>query len=449
VARSYIQGREYTDDVAELLTLGTPHRGSAEAYYTWGGGDFRSDPNARTVFQVYLWYLRHVHPFQTDLDPLKTVRTQVPSIRDLLPIDDYVVPDGAAGPLPELSMRERNLVVEVLNQPGGIETLLGRVAVTTMAGTGLNTIRGVRVSKEALSGDSPAFPDGKPLSDVVEGSGDGTVLILSAAVGHPKAQNTPPLPNAGHGDLPNNPTILTQVFKQIGVTAPALGAAPPQEPKLVIMTASPVKLAVRTPGGAPLSQSGVLGAAAEQGPPQRSRTVRGKDHGHTGKHLNIAVIPQPPPGDYQVSLTGTATGAFAVGAMLVSSAGATLLGATADGDFAPPMPTATPVATRRGQVASGAEVYFTVTVSSLDATPVISLDAQRTAANALERLRDATGGVLGASREGGDPVSAALGASGDPLTEVDALIAVAETTLGGTDPGLAQAIIAQLRAAQG
>ena len=38
VARSYIQGPSYDNDVDQLITLGTPHLGAADAYVAWEGG---------------------------------------------------------------------------------------------------------------------------------------------------------------------------------------------------------------------------------------------------------------------------------------------------------------------------------------------------------------------------------------------------------------------------
>ena len=449
VSRSYIQSRAYAGDVAELITVGTPHRGSAEAYYPWGGGEIKAEGAVRTVFNVYLWYLRHAHPFQSELSPLRTMRTLVPGVRDLLPIDDYLVGQGPTlKPRPEDQLIERNLVGDLLNQPAGVEALLGRVPVTTIAGVGFATVRTITVAGPPLPpGDPPAFPDGQPISDGVDAEGDGTVVTVSARLEHPQAQNTNPLPGVSHGNLADSPAVLTKVFERLGGASRVLGEPPVPEPRLVIMTASPVLMEVETPGGPPLTPPGVLGSALEEARPQRPKVVRGKDHGHSGKHLNIAVVPRPAAGTYRVHLTGTATGTFSLGAMLVSPEGAVLLGG--EGSVEAPEPEPTPIATSEGRVAAGAELYYEVTVHSLDAAPEVAIDAPRTTAGAVARLREAVsgaGGLLGAGAEGGDPVDAVLGGVADPTTQVDALCAVAEQVLGGEDPDLAAAIIAELRA---
>lgn len=452
VSRSYIQSRAYAGDVAELITVGTPHRGSGEAYYPWGGGELKSDPSVRTVFNVYLWYLRHAHPFQTELSELKTVRTLVPSLRDLLPIDDYLFTQGVTPSVkPEDNLVERNLVGDLLNQPAGVATLLERVRATTIAGVGFATIKGITVAGPPVPpGEPPAYPDGAPVADITDGNGDGTVLVPSSLLDHPQANNTEPIPGVGHGALPDSPAVLARVFGLLGVASPVLGEPPVPEPRLVIMTASPVTLDVQTPGGPAMQPGGVLGAAAVEGPRQRARVVRGKDHGHSGKHLNIAVIPRPAAGTYQVHLTGTATGTFALGAMLVGPEGVTLLGGA--GESAQAEPAATTVTTREGRVAEGSELYYAVTVHSLDAAPEVALDGQRTVAGAVARLRAAVADgttVLGAGAAGDDPVGAVLGGVADPTSQVDALAAMAEQMVGAGDPALAEALIMQLQAVKG
>jgi len=193
VARSYIQSKEYAGDVERLITLGTPHRGSAQAYYIWGSGEIYGDQTMRTAFGVYLWYLRHAHPFQSDLNPLRTMRSLFPSVRDLLPIDNYLLNQGGPpAPKPEDLMVERNLWGDILNLPGNVETLLRNVPVTTISGTGFGTIRQIVVGGPPQPPSSPAlYPDGMPVRDEADADGDCTVLKANAQIGHPKAKNLP------------------------------------------------------------------------------------------------------------------------------------------------------------------------------------------------------------------------------------------------------------------
>lgn len=442
VARSYIQSEAYAGDVAHLITVGTPHRGSAEAYYSWGDGDIRLDGAVKTVFNVYFWYLRHIHPFQTDLNELLTMRTQVPAMRDLLPIDSYLMRLGnPPTPISEEQMVERNLWVDMLNMPANVGLLFQNVAaVTTLHGESFPTIRDIVVgAPPAPPQRPPVYPDGAPESDQRDSNGDGTVQRANAQLDHPRAKNLPGV-SVSHSELPDSPAVLTQLFGELGVRSPALGAAPAQEPQLVIMTASPVRMEVQTPAGPPLAAPGVLGAVVEDsGRARRPRRIRARNHGHRGKHLNIVVVPSPAAGSYKVRLDGTSTGAFALGAMLIGPGGAQLLGAGPDGPgplVAAPTPTPTPIATATGQAAHKSELHYEVICSSIDSAPEIRLDVAATAASALSKLRAevqaARAGVLGG---GADPVGAVLGGS----AAASDLQATAQAALGDDDTALARA----------
>lgn len=415
VARSYIQSSSYRHDVERLITLGTPHRGSAEAYYPWGGGDLRSDPTVKAVFDVYLWFLRHFHPAQTELNRLQTIRTQIPGVRDLLPIDDYLFDqDIPLQPKPEERMAIRNTWSELLNNQQNIETLFDRVQVTTFSGSGFSTVQSIIVAAPPpQTGRQPRFPDGEPVGNQADGNGDGTVALRSAQLANPRANNHPPA-LVRHDQLAD--LMVSQVLAELGEPAPALPPTPATEPRLVILTASPIELIVEMPTE-PAPPPGVLGAAEAAPRPRRARRVRGQNHGHSGKHLNIAVIPQPATGTYTIRLQGTATGSFALGAMIIGTEdeGTVVLGAGAEATTAPARPAPSDIATTYGQVAAGTELYYQVVCPSLYTTPEVRFNAEATAANALTRMRESVQaplpGVLGAAGDPGAQVRGVLGAT--------------------------------------
>jgi pimeloyl-ACP methyl ester carboxylesterase len=449
VARSYIQSRDYADDVERLITLGTPHRGASEVYYGWSGGDLRADAQVSVVFDVYLWYLRHAHPFQSELNRLRTIRTQVPGMRDLLPIDGYLLNAGGPRlPKPVTTLVERNVVGELLNHSDALQTLFGRVPVTTISAVGFPTIRSIVVEGPPLPPESPPrFSDGKPLRDELDPDGDGSVLRDSAQLAHPLARNVPALSGVGHSALPDHPVALAQVMDELGLAAPELAEAPVTEPRLVIMTASPVMMEVATPAGAPMLPVEVLGGAPAKQGSRRGRMLRGTDHGHAGKHLNLTVIPQPVAGTYNVHLTGTATGSFALGALLISSEGVTVLGG---GEEVVAQPRDTAITTRYGQVAAGTELFYDVRCHSLRDAPEVAIDGQRTRANAVSRMRkamDDMGGILGGAAAGApERIDEVLVGTADASGQLEALSSMTAQVLGAADPVLAEALIMQLNA---
>jgi pimeloyl-ACP methyl ester carboxylesterase len=419
VARSYIQSSAYRNDVDRLITLGTPHRGSAEAYTAWAGAEPHADETLRTIFAVYLWYLRHAHPLQTELDPVKTIHTQVPGVRDLLPIDDYLLAGNPPQLKPVTSMVSRNLWGEMVNQPASVATLTKRVPVTTITGVGFNTLSTILVGPPPT--DHPLrYADGVPLTRQYDSQGDGTVLQRMAIV--PQANNLPSIP-VSHGALPDSPQALALVFSEVGVAPPVLGAvpaaAPPSPtPRLVIMTASPLTVEVEVPSGPPLPPAGVLGASVTRAA-RRRRRIRGRNYGHAGKALNLVVIDHPTAGDYRLVLHGTDSGHFAVGAMLIGAGEPPILGG--EGAAGATAPTITTI---EGEIARDADLFYTCTLPTTVDAPQLRFDVQSTMRAAMAQLGAALserGGVLGAAPIDDDRLRNVL--SGDSMA-IESLMAL-------------------------
>jgi pimeloyl-ACP methyl ester carboxylesterase len=419
VARSYIQSSAYRNDVDRLITLGTPHRGSAEAYTAWAGAEPHADETLRTIFAVYLWYLRHAHPLQTELDPVKTIHTQVPGVRDLLPIDDYLLAGNPPQLKPVTSMVSRNLWGEMVNQPASVATLTKRVPVTTITGVGFNTLSTILVGPPPT--DHPLrYADGVPLTRQYDSQGDGTVLQRMAIV--PQANNLPSIP-VSHGALPDSPQALALVFSEVGVAPPVLGAvpaaAPPSPtPRLVIMTASPITVEVEVPSGPPLPPAGVLGASVTRAA-RRRRRIRGQNYGHAGKALNLVVIDHPTAGDYRLVLHGTDSGHFAVGAMLIGAGEPPILGG--EGAAGATAPTITTI---EGEIARDADLFYTCTLPTTVDAPQLRFDVQSTMRAAMAQLGAALserGGVLGAAPIDDDRLRNVL--SGDSMA-IESLMAL-------------------------
>jgi len=419
VARSYIQSSAYRNDVDRLITLGTPHRGSAEAYTAWAGAEPHADETLRTIFAVYLWYLRHAHPLQTELDPVKTIHSQVPGVRDLLPIDDYLLAGNPPQLKPVTSMVSRNLWGEMVNQPASVATLTKRVPVTTITGVGFNTLSTILVGPPPT--DHPLrYADGVPLTRQYDSQGDGTVLQRMAIV--PQANNLPSIP-VSHGALPDSPQALALVFSEVGVAPPVLGAvpaaAPPSPtPRLVIMTASPITVEVEVPSGPPLPPAGVLGASVTRAA-RRRRRIRGRNYGHAGKALNLVVIDHPTAGDYRLVLHGTDSGHFAVGAMLIGAGEPPILGG--EGAAGATAPTITTI---EGEIARDADLFYTCTLPTTVDAPQLRFDVQSTMRAAMAQLGAALserGGVLGAAPIDDDRLRNVL--SGDSMA-IESLMAL-------------------------
>lgn len=471
VARSYIQSSDYRGDVARLITLGTPHQGSAESYYPWAGGDLRVSGMVRTVLNVYLWYLEHTNPFTTGLDRLRTIRTLIPGVGDLLSTVDYLIDQASPATFkPEELMQLRNSWVDIMNDPGGLDTLFGRVPVTTISGHNFQTLHAILVDAPPHPpGEPPKFPDGTPVDDRFVGDGDGTVLRSSAQVADNRAANLDPQ-QVAHDKLADDPATLAQVMQTIGMPMPEI-SAPASGPQLVVMTASPVEITVE-----PVTAAGILGAAPTA-PPGR-RMPRTRDYGHSGKHLNMLILPQSEAGTYNVQLHGTATGHFSIGALMIGAQAAPILGTGAAGDRAP----MSEIDTMEGDIDTESELIYQVEVSDPSLPPRISFNREATMLNCIKRLggavraqppilgmapQDAAGaqvrGTLAATGAADDVrnrLDAALAADdnaatvdvmtmlggGDRQDEMAAALSqIAERVVGPSDTQLAAGLIAQIR----
>jgi pimeloyl-ACP methyl ester carboxylesterase len=470
VSRSYIQSDVYAtrNDVERLITLGTPHRGAPESYYPWEGGELRWDPTVNTVLKVYLWYLEHIHPFQSGLDTLKTIRTQVPGIRDLLSVDNYLTSQATPPVSKQVAlMQQRNLWGDMALSPASLSKLLARTPLTTISGSGFVTVQNLVVqAAPAPTADPPRYVDGAPVDQQTTGDGDGTVLLASARIDDPRVRNLPSVQIA-HDQLPDHAVGL--LLGELGIPVPAAAAAAPAQPRLVIMTASPVELTVDLPAAQPV----VLGI--EAAPARRQRRVRGHNYGHKGKQLNMVVIPQPAVGTYDIRVRGTAAGSFALGALVVGGESPAVLSADA-ADVAAPA-ASTPISTTNGQVQAQTELHYQIEYHSQAAPPAVRFDAAATARNALARLSDATQaqpavlgleesapqvqGVLSAADAPDDlraTVSAALvGGDSQAISELVALLGradaatmqllaqITQQVVGVTNQDLALGLLEQLR----
>jgi pimeloyl-ACP methyl ester carboxylesterase len=389
LARSYIQGRDYRDDVDRVLTLGTPHRGAANSYYAWGGGEIPADPLVRGVLNVYLWYLQNANPTAGELNRLMTMRSQVPGIRDLLPIDDYLVRQDSNALVPEATMQLRNYWGNMLNNPSGLDTLFERTDVTTIVGSGFDTIQRFAV-RDSNSAEALRYPDGEPTAEQADKSGDGTVPLANARLDD-RADNRPPV-NVAHGELADQPAALSQVLEVLELAGEPVAVSHPE--RLVVMTASPIEMTIEPEEPA----VGMLGRAADR-PTRRSRT-RTFQLGHRGKPLTMTVMDNPRRGNYRLRLHGIGTGSYAVGALAMGAATFVppdtdpAAGAQARG---PAMSTTT---TCKGMIAAETDLFYRLSYQGDTEPPDVRFDRESTARDVVARLRAATRpaepGVLGA-----------------------------------------------------
>ncbi|MFH1354477.1 MAG: hypothetical protein ABIH36_04330 [bacterium] len=204
VARDYIQSNNYAGDVDQLITLGTPHKGAADAYLALEGGIFPVRWGVLVRTYVGLVEAALVAQDISSLPRPQTFRTYFPSLQDILPIEPFVNQTGNLLNFGELA-GFNNIYLKHLNDT--IDDSFGsgpnKVELTTIAGAGLDTLDKVAVNNPADRSLQDIildrWRDGHPQPDPPppdNSEGDQTVLLASA-----RLDDTPVI-LANHDKLP-------------------------------------------------------------------------------------------------------------------------------------------------------------------------------------------------------------------------------------------------------
>lgn len=175
IARSYIQGDEFRDDVDRLVTAGTPHLGSSDTYSIWEGGELSG---GKKPLNLYLWYLEAK---DKNWNQMGYIREHFSSIGQMRPIYDFLVDHNSNKVISYLDVKGKNEFLDELNEK--LNTLKRRVILSLIAGTGEDTLEQIPVLP--YSGNDGKWRDGipEPLDPPEDtNKGDGTVTVKSATV---------------------------------------------------------------------------------------------------------------------------------------------------------------------------------------------------------------------------------------------------------------------------
>lgn len=253
VARSYIQGNGYRNDVDQVVFLGTPHLGSPESYLKYEGGSFAKS-NA-WLLEYYFQIEAAVNGYGNLVDYIKD---KVPTVRQLLPVYDYLQEKQAA----DWQFRmyphgyPSNDYLASLNTEVGIADLKQRVNITNIvADSGSDSTLAVIKVVPATDGSGNRWLDGYPenldgsQSGLVYGAGDGTVPLSSAdgLRGVQVVQSQ----FATHKNLPTlmQKEVIEALTGQTPVDYFAETVLSAAKRWLFLRVYSPVDLAVTTPDG--------------------------------------------------------------------------------------------------------------------------------------------------------------------------------------------------------
>ncbi len=206
VARAYIQGDEYQDDVDQLITAGTPHLGSSEVYSIWEGGDFLGK---KWPINLYLWYLKNQ---EENWNRLSYIRQNFPSIGEMMPIYDYLIQAEDNQKIAYTNQKIKNPFLEKLDSQ--LALIQRRTKNSFLAGNDQKTLETIKVQSFSLGeGWEDGIPNPRvPIPD--SQAGDGTVPTQSA-IANNKITKENLFLKSNHGNLFK--LGQKKIFDQLGI----------------------------------------------------------------------------------------------------------------------------------------------------------------------------------------------------------------------------------------
>ncbi|MEI8104137.1 MAG: hypothetical protein WCG84_04535, partial [Candidatus Moraniibacteriota bacterium] len=320
VAREYIEGTEYANDVDQLVLLGSPNRGAPKGYLIWDGGSYGSGMDG--FFINFALSLEAQENGYADLfDYVR--RGPILSARELLPIDNYLK-DSSSGNMRTYytDSYPRNTLLEALNTPEALVKLDASVQVTNVVGdTGSDgTLTTLKVGKPSIHllddhsaptvwehGEPDGYNNLTGDHGLVWGAGDGTVP--DASVRSIPAIDTVEV-SADHSSLPT--AARMQVYQTL------TGALPTHDIKeeskidaiLGFFVHSPVDIVVVAPDGKQIGKNFVTGKTVNEIPHAFYTGVDTK--------TEFVTILNPQAGKYMVKTQGTGNGDFRVESVNIS-----------------------------------------------------------------------------------------------------------------------------------
>lgn len=202
IARTYVQGSLYNENVRNLIMMGTPNSGAVNAYYFWSGGQMPYDKLEKNViYQLlkigFFWIYRFLHGPINDVNILRSL---FPVAEELLPsyeYGNYLFYDDNGGikkPVPITQMESVNRHLNQINRTSHLIFNRG-VIPYHIIGTGLETTDIICVNRNER-GLNKWF-DGEPMYSISMPYGDGTITISSAEAIYSKNYYL----NSNHGDI--------------------------------------------------------------------------------------------------------------------------------------------------------------------------------------------------------------------------------------------------------
>lgn len=268
IARAAVSG-DFASKVNKIVTMGSPHMGTAMVYKIWEGADLSSFKGWQAL-AVQIFLAVNSKKFST---PVEAIHQAVPSLQNLLPLWNFLK-DTKGSVKSNADMKwKNNLLSELNSNLPSVLTKMGNIGGKDLATTKYFII-GNRSNRDINMG---RWLDGKPLQDQ-KSDGDDTVLVESSVLNGVWKSDI--LSNSDHGQLCTSIQGQRKLLEYLGVQQVGYEVLPKDYIRAVVVTvASPAEFSLITPQGNEVDY--------DQG---------------------VAIINNPESGDYQVKLTSTDSG---------------------------------------------------------------------------------------------------------------------------------------------
>lgn len=314
LTREYIEADDYGNDINQLITLGTPHHGSPEAYLKWEAGAFLSSPA-----EIYLNCRFSQEAEENGYgDIFQYIQDKIPAVRELLPVYGYLYDVENDNKLIEYSEDNYpiNDFLENLNDSDKKEKLLkveydkiiGNVSNNESTIVGFNIIK--RDMGEHWEHGYPHSLEIPLLGDrgLIYNNGDETVPLISAESEEIYSDRKIEI-NSSHRDLPTSAQL--DVVEILTGTRLILAETESHVKDILIgMVFSPIDIQIIDKNGnwvgkniKNLDKEKQIDGAYYSG----YETVEGKENKN-----EFITIPNPENGEYQIITEGTGSGEYKI-----------------------------------------------------------------------------------------------------------------------------------------
>jgi len=267
VARIYAQ-KYGTNQINKLITVGSPHQGTANAYKPVEAGELDRQNNFLWLAQKMILVLNKDR-FETDKE---TINNMMPVAKDLLPIYNFLKnQNNEEIAIQNMKIKNERLLSYKNNLPDIFPIF------QTVAGEKGNTLSGLKVKPRTIFDQLlDLYPDGRPIENYYQ-IGDYTVTANSAQAG-----NNPIILSLDHGEIIYKKEAIKKILDELNINYQdnqiVEGAATKISPSLIFLIKSPAEMEVEFNGQTFSEQEGMIFIESAQAG-NYTLKVKGKETG--------------------------------------------------------------------------------------------------------------------------------------------------------------------------